>query len=62
METWLRGQVGHAHYDHIAWQYAALAADQDAAGAATWAATIRNPGIRRRALESIRLRAAPGKP
>ncbi len=60
VDAWLRGQAGHPHYDHLAWQYAALIASRDSASAATWAATIRDPAIRSNVLQLIQARTAKG--
>jgi RNA polymerase sigma factor (sigma-70 family) len=64
VESWLQAQAAHRHYDHIAWQYAALIAGKDAKRATQWAHTIRNTAIRQEVLRVIGTRApakkAPG--
>lgn len=56
VETWLQGQQSHPHYDHIAWQYAALTANQDPKKATDWSNTIKDQKIRQSVLQSINKR------
>jgi hypothetical protein len=51
----------HPHYDHIAWQYAALVVEQDANKALKWANTIKDSAIKQEVLQVIGRRAPRGK-
>ncbi len=53
VENWMQTQVAHPHYDHIAWQYAALIAEPNPNQALRWADTIKDPKIRQEALRTI---------
>lgn len=57
VESWLQGQASHRHYDHIAWQYAALLAGKDAKKATQWVNTIQSAAIKQEALRVIGTRA-----
>jgi hypothetical protein len=61
VETWLESQSSHPHYDHLAWQYAALVAGQDPNKAITWANTIKSPAIKQEVLRTISTRPPKGK-
>jgi hypothetical protein len=61
VETWLQSQASHPHYDHLAWQYAALVAEQDSVKATKWANTIKDPTIKQGVLQVISKRAPKGK-
>lgn len=53
VETWLQTQASHPHYDHMAWQWAALVVEQDPSKALTWANTIKDSKIKQQVLQVI---------
>jgi hypothetical protein len=59
VESWLQTQTSHPHYDHIAWQYAAL--EPDTNKALKWANTIKSPAIKQEVLQAISQRAPRAK-
>lgn len=61
VETWLQTQTAHPHYDHIAWQYAALVVEQDANQALQWANTIKSAKIKHEVLQVIGKRTSKSK-
>lgn len=62
VEAWLQGPAQtHPHYDHIAWQYAALVVEQDASKALKWAGTIKDPRIKQEVMRVINQRAPKAK-
>lgn len=61
VESWLQAQASHPHYDHIAWQYAALVVEQEPTKALKWANTIKDSTIKQEVLQVINRRAPRGK-
>ena len=61
VEAWLQTQTAHPHYDHIAWQYAALVVEKDTNKALKWADTIKSPAIKQEVLQMIGKRTAKAK-
>jgi hypothetical protein len=61
VETWLKAQASHPHYDHLAWQYAALVTGEEPNKAIQWANTIKRPAIKQEVLRAIGNRPAKGK-
>jgi RNA polymerase sigma factor (sigma-70 family) len=61
VETWLQAQTSHPHYDHIAWQYAALVVEKDPNKALKWANTIKDPKIKQEVMRVVSQRAPQAK-
>jgi hypothetical protein len=61
VETWLQAQAAHPHYDHMAWQYAALVIEQDPSKALKWANTIKDGAIKKEVMKVIDRRAPRAK-
>lgn len=61
VETWLRAQQSHPHYDYLARQYTAIVVEQDTNKALGWANTIKDAAIKQEAMQLINRRGSRAK-